>query len=270
LELVEEFEYTDGKPGTFNRSDLENGLWTMEELWKDRDPRFYASIWTNGTAWRDAIGGQIFGTNRIDMHNGIIKPDGSIITGLNQRYENLPATGDQMTLFVTYSEISTGFGIMKYLDPSANNMEWLCESRTDYQIFRYAEILLNYAEAAFELGKPEDALSAVNQIRNRAGIKQLTSIDREKIRHERKVELAFENHRYWDLRRWREAETKLTRSFSGIQYLYDYASGKFKVKVIEDVDGVSAPPSFPSHNYYFPITKGRIGANKNLVENPGY
>jgi hypothetical protein len=270
LELVEEFEYTDGRSGTIDRDAIQQELWTMEDLWKGRDPRFYASIWTNGTEWREAIGGPVFGANKIDMHNGLIKPDGSIITGLSQQYENVPATGDQLTLFLTWSTISTGFGIMKYLDPTANNMEWLCESRTDYQIFRYAEILLNYAEAAFELGKPDEALSAINQIRDRAGIKTLASIDQEKIRHERKVELAFENHRYWDLRRWREAETKLTRSFSGLQYLYDYSSKKFKVIVINDVDGVTAPPTFPAHNYYFPITKGRSGANSNLVENPGY
>jgi hypothetical protein len=98
----------------------------------------------------------------------------------------------------------------------------------------------------------------------------LTSIDREKIRHERKVELAFENHRYWDLRRWREAETKLTRSFSGLQYFFDSQSGKFKVEVNNDVDGKTAPPTFVNRNYYLPITKARIGANKNLIENPEY
>jgi hypothetical protein len=116
----------------------------------------------------------------------------------------------------------------------------------------------------------DDALRAVNQIRERAGIAMQNSIDREKIRHERKVELAFENHRYWDLRRWREAETKLTRSFSGLQYILDYNTKKFKIVVVDDVDGTTNPPHFYARNYYFPITKARIGANPNLVENPGY
>ncbi len=80
---------------------------------------------------------------------------------------------------------------MKYVDPSANNMIWLCESRTDYMIFRYGEILLNMAEAAYELGKDGEALEFVNQIRKRAGINKLTSIDLDKIKHERKVELAL-------------------------------------------------------------------------------
>ena len=129
---------------------------------------------------------------------------------------------------------------------------------------------MNYAEAAYELNKPDEALDAVNDIRERAGIKLLDEIDMDKIRHERKVELAFENHRYWDLRRWRTAEKELTRSFSGLQYQYDYASGKFKVLVINDVDGVTAPPRFLKKNYYFPITKARTAANPNLKENPLY
>lgn len=57
LEMVEEFEYADGKSGKLDRKTVENKLWTMDELWSGRDPRFYASVWTNGTEWRDAIGG---------------------------------------------------------------------------------------------------------------------------------------------------------------------------------------------------------------------
>jgi hypothetical protein len=273
LDLVEEFEMADGTSGKLDRQELESKLWTMDELWKGRDPRFYASIWTNGTEWRDAGSLDntklIFGVNKIDMHSGLIKPDGEIITGTIATYEGIRATGDQLMLMASSNVVSTGFGIMKYLDPTANTMTWLCESRTDYQIFRYAETLLNLAEAAFELNKTSEALDAVNQIRLRAGIPALATVDMEKIRHERMVELAFENHRYWDLRRWREAETKLTRSFNGLRYLYDYESGKFKVQVIENVDGTFTP-RFPAHTYYFPINKTRIGANPNLVENPGY
>jgi hypothetical protein len=269
LEFVEEFEYANGQPGTLDRDAIQQGLWTMDDLWKGRDPRFYASVWTNGTAWEKANNG-VFGTGVVDMHNGLIQPDGTIIQGETAQYAGVNATGTQLVSHVKRNVVNPGFGIMKYLDPSANNMVWFGESKTDYLVFRLAEILLNYAEASFELGHTEDARRAVNQIRDRAGIALLSAIDLEKIRHERMIELAFENHRYWDLRRWREAETRLTRSFSGLQYILDFNTRKFKIRVVNDVDGTTNPPHFYARNYYFPITKARTGANPNLVENPDY
>ena len=130
--------------------------------------------------------------------------------------------------------------------------------------------MLNFAEAAFNLGKPNDALDAVNQVRFRAGIKKLDAIDREKIRHERQVELAFEGHRYWDLRRWRVAKSVLTVNRSGLRYIYDANTGKYKITVIPKMDGSTSDPRFYDANYYFPITPSRIGIDPNLVENPGY
>lgn len=286
LEMVEEFEYRDGKDNLGNsmplgaaapldRSLIESKLWKMDELWAGRDPRFYASIWTNGTPWRDAVA-SAFGKDTVNFHHGLIKPDGNMITQFNESYtdpetgEKMPAVGDQAYFHASTGIVNTGFGIMKYLDPEADNMVWLMESRTDYQIFRFAEILLNHAEAALELGgKDAEALEDVNRIRKRAGIKELASVNMQQLRHERKVELAFENHRYWDLRRWREADTKLTRSFTGLQYVFDYKSRKFKILFIDEVDGANHP-SFPKRSYYFPITKARIAQNSNLIENPDY
>ena len=173
----------------------------------------------------------------------------------------------------------TNFGVMKYLKESHDNMAgtesaW-ATSDQDWLIFRYAETLLNYAEAAFELGKTNEALEAINQIRDRAGIAPLKSIDRDKIRHERKVELAFEGHRYWDVRRWRIATTELSHSFSGLQYILDYESYtkgemKYKLKILNNIDGSSSVPLFKEENYYLPITLGRTASNPNMVENPGY
>ena len=147
-------------------------------------------------------------------------------------------------------------------------------SKTDYIVFRLGEIYLNLSEAAYELGKTEEALNALNVIRERAGMPDKTTIDMETIRAERKVELAFEGHRYWDLKRWRIAEEKLTGGNTGIKYELDYATRKYKITIIKNVeesygDG-SRSPLFLSHHYYFPITLGRTGANPNLVENPGY
>lgn len=269
LDMVEEFERVDGTSGKFDRAAAKSRLWTMEELWGDRDPRFFASVWTNGTFWQDAVGG-VLGNNTIDMHNGIMSRTGQLIDGRYDSYEGIAAVGDQLVRFKEGNTPNTGFGVMKYLDPEADNFNWFSESTTDYQIFRFAEVLLNYAEAAFELGLAGDALLAINQIRDRAGIAQLGSITRERIRHERKVELVFENHRYWDVRRWRTAVTELTRTYSGLRYIYDAASAKYRLDFIDNIDGRAKTPTFPEKNYYFPIGQGRIAANPNLVENPGY
>jgi hypothetical protein len=237
LEMAEEFEHIDGTSGKLDRDALPTKEWTMDELWKDKDPRFYATLWTNGSSFKGITIG--------------FYPSGSQMA-------------DPLS-----TDYRTGFGVMKYLDENANNMEWLSRSSTDYQVFRYGEVLLNLAEAAFELGKTDEALNAINEIRDRAGITRLTSITRDAIRHERKVELAFEGHRYWDVRRWRIATTALSAHFSGLIYHLDPTTGKFIVTVNNQVHGNSTP-TFVEKEYYFPITLGRTGQNPNLKENPGY
>lgn len=259
LEMLESFEKIDGTPGTIDRQELTSGLYSIDELWGNRDPRFHATFYTEGTPWK---GGTITFYNGLIKENGEIQSEGS--------YNGVLAQGDQSV----DGRFGTGFGVMKYLDPDANNMEGIENSKTDYLVFRYGEIFLNLAEAAFELGKPGEALDAVNTIRNRSGMPSKTNIDREAIRAERKVELAFEGHRYWDLRRWRQAEMVLTGGRSGIRYYLDYATRKYKVGIIENVeisfgDGGTLP-LFRPHYYYFPITTTRTGANPDLIENPGY
>lgn len=255
LEMAEEFEHIDGTPGKLDRTAIQQGLWTMEQLWANKDPRFFATLYTMGTAWKGTV---------VDPHNGLLLPDGTIQT--SGSYNGVPALGTQKVDNLFH----TSFGVMKMLDENAENMQSFSKSSTDYTIFRFGEVLLNLAEAAFELGKTDEALDAVNKIRTRAGIATLGNIDREKIRHERKIELAFEGHRYWDLRRWRIAEAVLSVNRSGLRYILDYTTRKYKLEVIENIDGINAPPKFYSYNYYFPITLNRTGNNKSLVENPGY
>lgn len=255
LEMAEEFEHVDGTVGKLDRTKIQQGLWTMDQLWGNKDPRFYATIWTMGSPWLSKM---------IDPHNGLLLPDGTIQN--SGSYNGVLALGSQ----ISDNHFGTSFGVMKYLDEKVDNNKGPFQSSSDYQVFRYGEILLNLAEAAFELGKPTEALDAVNQIRTRAGIATLNIIDRAKIHHERKVELAFEGQRYWDLRRWRTAVSELSINNSGMRYILDYTTLKYKLVVIENIDGTVAPPVFYPYNYYFPITLARTGNNTNLVENPGY
>lgn len=258
LEMVEEFENMDGSPGIIDRQKIENGyLWTMDELFGQKDPRFHASIQTQGDPW---LG------EEIQRYKGIIKEDGTIT---ETEYKGIPGVGKSA---ITFRATGTPFGILKYMDESLGVAPFVGgtgASKTDWIVFRYGEILLNFAEAAFELEKPGEALDAVNKIRERAGIAPLTSIDRDKIRHERKVELYGEAHRYWDVRRWRTAETKLSVVNSSLKYILDYTTRKYKLEIIPNIDGVYAQDFLP-RNYYFPIGLERTTNNPNLVENPGY
>ena len=113
----------------------------------------------------------------------------------------------------------TGFCIKKYLTEERGISKG--KSDTDFIIYRLGEIYLNLAEAAFELGdtdRIEEARIAVNEIRKRAGMPEHAFIDLEKIRHERRIELAFEGIRYWDLLRWKLAETVLVGEVWGAPY----------------------------------------------------
>jgi hypothetical protein len=256
LELAESFEHIDGTPGTLNRAAIQQGLYTIDQLWGNKDPRFFATLYTQGQAWKGST---------LDFHAGIRLPDGTIES--DKAYNGIPATGDQ-----DYQ--GTGFGQMKYLDESHDNLAgansgWATSS-SDWLIFRYAETLLNDAEAAFESGNSSQALIDINKVRSRAGIAPLGAITRDAIHHERRVELAFESQRYWDVRRWRTAVTDLSVHWSGIRYITDGATGKYQIQIINNVDGTSNIPQFKPENYYLPITLGRTSQNSNLVENPGY
>jgi len=249
LEMIEEYEHVDGSSGKLDYSTISQKLWTVEELWKDKDPRFFATICTEGTIWR--------GIER-NFYQGIIGTDGQVyMTG---SYNGILCLGNQV-------QNNCGFSVLKYLDPN-NDISTFANSTISSQVFSYREILLNYAEAAFELGKSNEALNAVNQIRERAGIALLSSIDRDKIRHERKIELAYEGHRYWDVRRWRTAVSDLTGPRTGLRYVLDYATRKYILLIQNTIDGV--PLRFFEHNYYLPLTIPRTASNPKLVENPGY
>ncbi|RQP16715.1 MAG: RagB/SusD family nutrient uptake outer membrane protein [Parapedobacter sp.] len=262
LEMVESFENTDGSSPIVDRQKVASGhLFTLDELWGKKDPRFRASVYTHGTSWLGET---------LDYHDAILMPDGSwnsvgAFRGVNARSRSVGRP--------------TPFGILKYLDEGKGIIPERYYSDTDYIIFRLGEIYLNYAEAAFELGHNSDALWAINEIRHRAGMPALEEVTRSAIRQERKIELAFEGNRYFDLRRWRTATTELSSNYSGLRFIidgpsiqegqYDPLTHKFRLYVVENVLGTPTPV-FAARNYYLPISLSRTSANPKLVENPGY
>ena len=250
LEMAEEFEYIDGTSGAlFNSRDKNEILantYTMEGLFANKDPRFHASVFYHTNEWR----GTVLDWKKWD-----------VLAGEKVNAKNRPKS--------SYEE-KTGFGIRKYVSNTTGIPEW-DSSDIDYIVFRFGGILLNFAEAAFELGKTNEALNAVNELRERAGIATLSSIDRDKIRHERKVELAFEGNRFWDLRRWRTAVDEISRTFYGIEYGQIDGTDDYKIYLVGGSVAGKYVCTVSEKYYYFPITPGRLANNPNLApENPGY
>ena len=260
LDMIEAYDNIDGSPGTFDRATYENGLWTAEEMFANKEPRFHADIVTQGSAWQ----GQT-----LDFYTHLILPDGSEISGLNNSHEGVPATGGAHRA----NGGVTGFNAIKFCDES-NIMPSTGDSEQDFKVFRLGEILLNHAEAAIELGLTDEGLTYINQIRERAGVALIGTADRDAVRHERRIELAWEMHRWFDLRRWRTAEAEISGPNTALNYKLDYnsvAAGtpKYKITVLDNVDGGNQK-YFPEKLYYLPITPNRISNNPLLVENPGY
>ncbi len=165
----------------------------------------------------------------------------------------------------------TGFYVRKYIDytkPQATvNLNTSVQPWID---LRYAEVLLNRAEAAVELGNTADALASINLIRDRAGAGLYSSIDLTKVRNERRMELAFENQYFWDLKRWRTADVVLDKAhFKGMMPYYVLNENKYIF--LAEPELFNREYTFQKQFYYEPLPGGEIGNNPNLLpNNPGY
>lgn len=143
----------------------------------------------------------------------------------------------------------------------------------NYYYFRYAEVLLNYAEAQNENAGPDPTVyDAINQVRTRSSLPNLTpgltqDQMRTAIRRERRVELAFEDKRWWDLMRWKLAEVNINKPLHGIAITSD-GSGGFNYTPVTTPGGDRKFD--PGKNYLFPIPQNAIDQNKKLVQNTGY
>jgi hypothetical protein len=250
MDLINDFENKDGSSGKIDWANVRGHL---SEILKNKDPRLNATILYNGMPWVQ---------DTVDIWSGIYV-GGKLLNSQSDKYKGMDEVGfDQKTV----QGSRTGFLMKKYLDPNRRYPK-PGESDQDWIVYRYAETLLNYAEAAFELGKTGEALAAINQIRDRAGIAKLGSISMDKIRHERRIELVFEEHRFYDLRRWRTAMTVLNADFHGALSYYQWEEKRYSFQVVS-ADGYKKV--FKPQYYYFPITPDRINNNPKLIENPNY
>lgn len=273
VELVEKFEYIDGSEGTLRLNDETGNPILYDhptDLFDDKDPRLAGTVILPFAEWRgmevDVQAGLFHNGERITTGNydNLYDPETAQIgsTGIRIIGQNGPVGNIAVT--------QTGFYTRKYLNTRYEPSEvGTNRSDQDYVDFRYGEILLNYAEAAVELGLPSDALRGMNEIRERAGIALLDEgdITLDRVRDERQVELAFENHRYWDIRRWRIAGSIMDDT--QFAALYPYYVVEEDAWIFETT-GVGNTKNYEPRFNYEPISQAEINRNPRLVQNPGY
>jgi hypothetical protein len=175
----------------------------------------------------------------------------------------------------------SGFAIRKYIVPDKPT-SLVLENRSDqtWIELRYAEVLLNRAEAAAELNSLgqgdknylQDAFTQINAIRERAGATLLTGsadLTIDVVRKERKKELGFENKQYWDMRRWRVADKEQSSTIYRTLMPF-FSANDNKYFFDARLDERNSRYTFDTRWYYEQIPQSEIQKSQNLVQNPGY
>lgn len=236
---------------------------TYEDVFKDRDPRMVQSILAPGTPWEGGKSGDLLST------------DDKIYT--------YPLLTNNKTAAMTYS----GYYMRKYVEPST--VKYVGHDDNDLVMLRYAEVLLNYAEAKEMLGQltQADLDKSINLLRDRVGMVHMKlsqlpagSDIRTEIQRERRVELFFEGHRYFDIIRWKQGHI-LGEDLLGVNKRW-LDQSRLAVDLDKDLtwqtkDGqqyllIETGRTFnPDKHYLLPIPFKQMQLNPNLApQNPGW
>lgn len=246
--LVDSYETINGLPID------QDPTYNPQNPYANRDPRLEQTILHHGSIWGDALQEE---QRAVD----ISFPDG-------KDYQAL------------HGGTLTGYYTKKFL----NNMSFKSPSTYLHAcpIFRYAEILLNAAEAINEASGPANAYAYVNQVRGRVGMPGYSGMTqatfRERIRNERRIELCFEDHRFFDERRWKLFEGKTVSNEKSLPY-YQQVYNLYGVTITPDAGTMYTYDVAQKHptrafntpkNYYFPIPDSDVKKSPNLKQNPGW
>lgn len=236
-ELVNEFEMNDGSTFSWQNSTM------AANPYANREQRFYASILYNGASWK----GRTLNTTPNDPIEGIVEYGSS--------------SEPKKTV--------SGYYTKKFLDPSNTNIV-VNKSVQSWIEMRYAEVLLIHAEAKAMLNDTDGAKSSLNKLRNTRGLpntpSQTPSELMDAIEHERIVELAFEGHRYWDLRRWRKAHIVLNNGrFTGHRVTSSGSAFNYETITVDNTNRQFTPAL-----YYIPIPLDEDLRNDALTQIKGW
>jgi len=283
LNLVEQFEPINTKTPGYKSKIVteENGTFkfydSADAPFKDRDPRLWGTVIYPGATWMGANivlqTGQLVKSNgewteKLSAVAGATDDNGILITSVNG-----PKQSNEQYIN------KTGFCVRKFLDETPSAGTRGRGSEMWFPRFRMAEAYMIACEASFELGDQTKALSYINAVRRRAGVQDLTTLTFDNIVHEDCVEFAFEDHRYWDLKRWRLAD----KIWNGVQddeqarhrrlwpYLVVASGDPNNGKWVFKEDFLFMSPNaryFKMENYYNFINLSWINNNPKIVKNP--
>ena len=234
-----ELPYTEQPDGTFTLN--QQSGYNPDNPYVGRDPRFYASVLYDGSIWQ--------GRETESWRGGLDSPESTI--------------GNWNTSLTSYF-------LKKFLNESIPPRGSSERPSHPWIWFRYAEVLLNYAEAKFELGDEETAREFLNKVRSRKSVNMPPVTDtgdklRKRIHNERRVELFFEEHRFFDVRRWKIAMNTDNQAIiaMNIQKLPDGTKTYKPVFYMER--------TFLVQHYLLPIPRTEIERSLDaLKQNPGY
>ncbi len=279
LNLVEDFEYINNRNGEIKTKDASGNYifyTNPEDAFTNKDPRLWGTVIYPGAVFKGTSvilqAGQKYlegGEWKVRTSEPGERDDNDIlITSING-----PTTTNNQ--FVNKS----GFFFRKFLDETPSASTRGRRSEMWFPRFRFAEAVMIAAEASFELGQNGKALTYINMVRSRAGIQTLTTVTFNDIVREKRVEFAFEDHRYWDLKRWRLAD----KIWNGIQndpnaqqyalfpYLINDPGNSNNGKWVFDKIPTHMSPYpryFQMRNYYNFIDQSWINNNPKMVKNP--
>ena len=233
--LVDQYETLNGK------LPADDPTYNSQNPYVNRDPRFYATILYDGAPFKDRTI-ETFLPGGKDSKEGPVTP---------------------------FNASESGYYLRKYIDESITNPNYTNASDPTWPFIRYAEVLLNYAEAEYYLGHEDVCREYINMVRSRPSVNMPPVTESgdallKRLQNERFIELAFEAHRYFDVRRWKIAPVVLNVPAKGISIHKDANGNKtYSVFTIEQ-------RHFSDKNYLVPIPQSEIDKDAKLEQNPGY
>lgn len=269
--LVDDYEMMDGTK--FDWTDPAK----VKDIYTNRDPRFKATFLYDGADWKPRTS-NVAG---IDPYNQIQTGVYEVGTfGAAKTFNGLDA---RQSSIENWNGSWTGYYFKKFIDPDPAIVDRDHKQFIPWPFFRYTEAVFNYAEACIELGEEAEARTWLNKIRFRAGMPAITETGlalKNRYRNERRVEMVYEEQRFYDARRWMIAPTTLGNKAVIIKVagklkpgktvaIYKRSDNDYNYTYTPEVTGLENR-SWNDKMYFLPMSRAEIGRNNKLIQNPGY